>query len=326
MLGTPRDNSGMRILIIGGGVIGLTSAARLLEADHTVTVVARDITPETTSDVAAAFWSPGALLAGPAPYTWALESRRAFLGLASIPESGIAVVDLHLMTDETFAAPDFGPEVPARDLPPARFDPKWQGITVAVPRIDVPVYMPWLLAHVRALGADVRSGESVVSLEEASQGYDAVINCTGLGAAALVGDQGMMPIRGQIVLVRRPPDFPDDIIDAESGDSITYIIPRSGDILLGGVYEYGESNLDPVPATAEAIIDRCAAFYPQLRTAEVLRHRVGLRPGRQNVRLQKTQLANGTPVVHNYGHGSIGHTLSWGCAAEVRRMLTVSSN
>jgi D-amino-acid oxidase len=95
-------------------------------------------------------------------------------------------------------------------------------------------------------------------------------------------------------------------------------------VLLGGVYEYGESGLEPVRATAEAIIDRCAAFYPELRTAEVLRHRVGLRPGRQNVRLQRTQLANGTPVVHNYGHGSIGHTLSWGCAAEVSRLLTGS--
>jgi D-amino-acid oxidase len=316
----------LRIIVIGGGVIGLTSAERLLQAGHAVTVVARDITPETTSDVAAAFWSPGALLTGAAPRAWALESRRVFEGLATIPESGIAIVDQHTLTDEEFVPPDLAPEVPVRELPAGRFDTRWHGFTIAAPRIDVPVYMPWLLAHVRGLGGDVRSGEAITSLDDASQGYDAVVNCTGLGAAALAGDQGMTPIRGQVVLVRRPDGLQNDVVHAETGTGITYIVPRSSDVLLGGVYEYGETGMEPVPATADAIIDRCAAFYPQLRTAEVLRHRVGLRPGRQNVRLQKAQLANGTPVVHNYGHGSIGHTLSWGCAGEVRRLLTVSSN
>jgi D-amino-acid oxidase len=213
-----------------------------------------------------------------------------------------------------------------RDLPSGRFDARWQGFTIAAPRIDVPVYMPWLLAHVRGLGGELRSGESVTSLEDASSGYDAVVNCTGLGAASLAGDQGMTPIRGQVVLVHRPEGLPDDVVHAETSEGTTYIVPRSGDVLLGGVYGYGETSLDPVPATAEAIIERCAAFYPELRTAEVLRHRVGLRPGRQTVRLQKGQLANGTPIVHNYGHGSIGHTLSWGCAAEVRRLLMATSN
>jgi len=316
----------MKALIIGGGVIGLTTAARLLEAGHAVSIVARDITPETTSDVAAAFWSPGALLGGPAARAWALESFRAFEGLATIPEAGIAIVDQHTLTDEPFVAPGLGPEVLVRDLPPGRFDPRWRGFTIAAPRIDVPVYMPWLLAHVRGLGGDVRSGEAMTSLEDASAGYGAVVNCTGLGAASLAGDQGMTPIRGQVVLVRRPAGLPDDVVHAETNAGTSYIVPRSGDVLLGGVYGYGEISLDPVPATAEAIINRCAAFYPELRTAEVLRHRVGLRPGRQTVRLQKGQPANGTPIVHNYGHGSIGHTLSWGCAAEVRRLLTTSAN
>src|SRR5687767_13495332 len=177
----------LKFLIIGGGVIGLTTAARLLAAVHACTLVARDITPETTSDVAAAFWSPGALLGGPASRAWALESLQAFEGLATIPETGIAIVDQHTLTDEPFVAPDLGPEVPVRDLPPGRFDPRWRGFTIAAPRVDVPVYMPWLLAHVRALGGDVRSDEAVSSLEDASAGYDAVVNCTGLGAASLAG-------------------------------------------------------------------------------------------------------------------------------------------
>jgi D-amino-acid oxidase len=43
--------------------------------------------------------------------------------------------------------------------------------------------------------------------------------------------------------------------------------------------------------------------------------RVGLRPvRRQNIRLEREP---GTRIVHNYGHGGSGLTLSWGCAAEV---------
>ena len=51
--------------------------------------------------------------------------------------------------------------------------------------------------------------------------------------------------------------------------------------------------------------------------AKVLREFVGLRPGRHEVRLEVEQLANGRKVIHNYGHGAVGYTLSWGCANEV---------
>ena len=54
-----------------------------------------------------------------------------------------------------------------------------------------------------------------------------------------------------------------------------------------------------------------------LQKAEILEHRVGLRPGRTEVRLELEELSGGTAVIHNYGHGSIGHTLAWGRAAEV---------
>ena len=43
---------------------------------------------------------------------------------------------------------------------------------------------------------------------------------------------------------------------------------------------------------------------------------MGLRPGRREVRLEKEETASGA-IIHNYGHAAYGHTLSWGCAAEV---------
>jgi D-amino-acid oxidase len=68
---------------------------------------------------------------------------------------------------------------------------------------------------------------------------------------------------------------------------------------------------------AEAIRERCIALVPALKDATVLEHKVGLRPGRKEVRLELEPLANNRAVIHNYGHGGAGFTLSWGCAAEV---------
>ena len=54
--------------------------------------------------------------------------------------------------------------------------------------------------------------------------------------------------------------------------------------------------------------------------ARVLNTVVGLRPGRPVVRLEIERRGN-SKIVHNYGHGGAGVTLSWGCAREVRELL-----
>jgi D-amino-acid oxidase len=67
------------------------------------------------------------------------------------------------------------------------------------------------------------------------------------------------------------------------------------------------------------VLERAAELVPQLRRARVLASRVGLRPARPAVRLESAHHPDGRPggVVHCYGHGGAGVTLSWGCADEV---------
>ena len=69
---------------------------------------------------------------------------------------------------------------------------------------------------------------------------------------------------------------------------------------------------------ADRILRDCAAIEPRLTGARVLAHRVGLRPARPTVRLEAEPAApgGGPPIVHNYGHGGAGVSLSWGCARE----------
>ncbi len=78
--------------------------------------------------------------------------------------------------------------------------------------------------------------------------------------------------------------------------------------------------MEPDPATAAAIFERCAWLEPRLRDAAILEHKVGLRPGRPAVRLEAEQHSSGKRLIHNYGHGGAGVTLSWGCADEVVRL------
>lgn len=46
----------------------------------------------------------------------------------------------------------------------------------------------------------------------------------------------------------------------------------------------------------------------------------GLRPGRPSVRLQIEELDRAR-IVHDYGHGSVGVMLSWGCARDAVALL-----
>jgi D-amino-acid oxidase len=146
--------------------------------------------------------------------------------------------------------------------------------------------------------------------------FDIIVNASGVGAKELVKDDGVYPIRGQIIRIAKPETFSDDIIHIHSGEIFTYIIPRDHDCILGGTYQVGDDNKMPDEAIAQAILERTSAIKPELRKARILEHKVGLRPGRDTVRLEREE-HHGKVIIHNYGHGSVGHTLAWGCAEDV---------
>jgi D-amino-acid oxidase len=313
--------SKLEVAVIGGGVIGLTSAIQLIQAGFAVTLFARTLPPNTTSDVAAAFWAPSATADNVKARGWALTSLSIFQDLAADPESGVAIVDLYSLTDFPTPMPYMANAGAMREVPPGVFPVPWSGWCAAVPRIDVPLYMPWLLARLQRMGGQIQP-QILQALSGVGKAYSIIVNCTGLGAQALTGD-AMFPIRGQVISVRKPQGLAPDIIYANDEETTTYIIPRSQDCLLGGTYQFRDGNLEVDLAIAEQILARCAVFNPAFARPEIVQHKVGLRPGRYGVRLEQERLSSGQIVIHNYGHGSVGHTLSWGCATEVAKLATM---
>ena len=307
--------------MIGAGVSGLTAAICLAEAGCGVTVAAAQRAPLITSAAAGAIWGP---------HLVGIDERVTQLGavtlaqlteLAADPASGV-----HLASGITASADPraeaFGwvgalgsasPCGPA-DLP----DGYTAGWRLTAPIVSMPVYLGYLMARLDRAGGQLREAE-FGSLAEAAALTTApvIVNCSGIGARRLVPDLDVRPVRGQVVVTENPGLSDFFVGVGEDAGDVRYYFPHGAVAVLGGTEEMGNWSLEPDPATAERILRACAAVQPRLRGATAAEHRVGLRPWRPSVRLEAEALDGGRTLVHNYGHGGAGVTLSWGCALEV---------
>lgn len=315
----------MDILIIGCGVSGLSCGIRLLEAGCSAQIWARDLPPRTTSNVAAAIWYPYKAYPENLVVGWSAATYADFVQLAQLPETGVAQragmeIFPWVVEDPWWraAVPSFR-HATASELPDGYQD----GYVFEAPVIEMPVYLGYLMQRFEALGGKI-TVRSLAAVDEAFAQYDRVIDCAGLGARELIGDATLTPIRGQVVRVAQV-GIERFWLDDYGPNGVTYIVPRANDCILGGTADEGSEDLTPDPATAAAIIARCVALEPRLRNAEILEHKVGLRPGRPSVRLEAEQWAPGKLLIHNYGHGGAGVTLSWGCATEVLGLIERSN-
>ena len=103
-------------------------------------------------------------------------------------------------------------------------------------------------------------------------------------------------------------------------DVFGYVIPRSKDCVLGGTAERGNDSLAVDPRTSQEILARCREREPRIEE-RILSATVGLRPGRSEIRLERERLPDGRALVHDYGHGGCGVTLSWACAEDAAALV-----
>jgi D-amino-acid oxidase len=308
------------VLVIGAGVAGLTTAVLLAEEGLAVRVRSHLPPQQTTSAAAGAIWGPHLVNHESVP-RWSRESLAVFRGLASRSDTGVRMLGGLEVTRAPEPAPDWMAQLDgfhdcqSAELPNG-FAAGWRYTS---PVIDMQVYLGYLVNRLVEAGGKLETG-LVTSLDEVCTQAPIAVNCTGSGARQLVPDTEVTPIRGQLIVVDNPGIDTFFAEDTGASPDLTYILPQGDQLILGSSAERGRSDLKPDPRTAEAILRRCAELEPAIEGARIRAHRVGVRPVRSRVRLEHEPLGS-CHLIHNYGHGGAGVTLSWGCAAEVLSLI-----
>ncbi|QFY13730.1 FAD-dependent oxidoreductase [Nonomuraea phyllanthi] len=311
-------NSG-RVVVVGAGVSGLTTAVVLAEAGHNVHVIASEL-PGTTSLSAGAMWGPYLVEPKDKIDQWSQESLRTFQELAGDPATGVRLTSGIEASRTAQNPPDWATTLPGfQPCTPAELPEGFTaGYRFTVPLIDMPTYLDYLQHRIEAAGVSTEL-RTLSSLDEA-QPADVVVNCTGLSARSLTDDPRLRPIRGQQVAVTNPGLTEFFSEDTGTSPDLLCIYPHGDIAVLGGTAIDGDESLAVDHQAAEAILARCRAVEPRLAQARVLDHRVGLRPTRDHVRVEADPV-EGRKLFHNYGHGGAGVTLSWGCAYQIKSMI-----
>jgi glycine/D-amino acid oxidase-like deaminating enzyme len=263
-----------RFAVLGCGVSGL-STARLLQrrfqnGPGTVTIYAKDLPPDTTSNIAGAWWSPTSVYEIPTPkfneqfHQACRIANRAFQLLVG-PEYGVRWIDsFELIRQEAV----LGRELPGgNDLYPQfeiHRDPEnYFGFPFvkqySTMLIEPSIYLSALLrdfynAGGRVVVKEFRNRQEIARLRE-----PVIFNCTGLGSRALFNDQELTPVRGQLEILLPQPEI--DYCYLSTG----YMFPRRDGVILGGTWDHDDWSLTPNPEQATGILEAHIEIMKNLR-------------------------------------------------------------
>jgi len=280
------------LAVIGCGAIGLTSARVAQRAGLKVRIYCRDRPPEVRSSAATGVWSPDSRICTDANATpefqqrWEAMARYSFrmyqslLGLAGDP---VEWRDGYVLSDTPFDRP-----MPPGPVPEAPTEPDYPELerlllsdirprSQALSREQQPFNVPHarrytqmvfnLPSYTRLLMDDFfREGGEIVHREFESPRQFAslkertLINATGYGARALLGDESITPVRGQTARLVPQPEVNYGI--TWRGHNLS-VVPRRDGILVQAQAEgdFGNDDSTPDRAASDAAVKRLAALF-----------------------------------------------------------------
>ncbi|KAL2815128.1 FAD dependent oxidoreductase superfamily [Aspergillus granulosus] len=328
------------IVVIGAGVIGLSTAVRLQQSlpsrsKVSVLLVARDW-PSTTSLNYASPWAGAHYRPVPGSTPQALrEEKQAqatyahFKTEATISGSGVARVEgiEHLEApppeylnskaiDTHYAHLDGFRQLSAGELPAGV---KW-GVRYDSFCVNSPVYCAYLLRKFILHGGETRE-YTLANPGEAfylAPNVKTVVNCSGVG----IGDPKSFIIRGQTCLVRNP--CPVTLTRQNADGSWSFSIPRplEGGTIIGGTKAPHDWDPNPSLEVREKLLENAKKWFPFTPESggefDIVRDIVGRRPAREGgMRIETENLLGGKRIVHGYGAAGRGFEISWGVAGDI---------
>lgn len=262
------------VAVIGCGAVGLATARVLQDRGFDVTIYARELPPETTSNVAGAMWYPSGVFDGSrrtpafdAQFERAQKvSHRWFQGLVGA-DYGVRWRDIFCLSESGDPAlPDFGlPELYPRRRELAASEnpfPVPHVVLESTIFIEPPTYLRALVRDFHLAGGRIVVRGFAAPAELLALPQPVVMNCTGLGARELFGDPELVPVKGQLTVLLPQPE-----VDYAIEKGGLYMFPRSDGILLGGTFERGVETLDPDLEAEKRILERQRAIFDGMRSA-----------------------------------------------------------
>jgi D-amino-acid oxidase len=251
-----------RFAVIGCGVIGLATARELQRNGFQATIYAKDLPPQTTSNIAGGLWLPTSVFDKSKAESNFLSqfdsacriSHRMFQNFVG-SDYGVTWIDEFSLGIHANLPPstDIYPDIKEHRDPKTYFgfDYAHQFSTML---IEPAIYLNAMLRDFYLAGGKVivKSFETIKDINALSERV--VMNCTGLGAGKLFNDTELTPVRGQLSILLPQPEI-DYSYSAEIDGHFIYMIPRKDGVVLGGTFQEGNWSTDPSNEDSERILN-----------------------------------------------------------------------
>lgn len=327
----------MECTIIGAGVHGLSTGVLLQYLGHDTTVVSDSVAyidgpdvPTVCTDYAAASVYPVQVASEYSEDELIRQAEATFEPFYEADDVPVRKHRHYYVYEDEYTEPNparmgvqdataYDGEIPSRPGHSIR-----GGYVCKEYFVEMPEYIPQLYDAYRALGGDIERRTVTPEELDAFRGQT-VFNCSGYGSRELFNDQSMRAVKGHILQVPYEGADPLPFSYTYTPTDYThyaYMYPRKNSVLFGGSYLMGdiddgewngESPEQPMTVDDETIPERLYTVNEEIMSEylEVNEDEISAKHGFRPYRADGIRMEQDGNVIHNYGHGGSGVSLSW---------------